>query len=412
MTLNLPPTSTEPRERLKVGVLASAMIANSLAVMPIMVLGALAVFVRAELDFSEVELGLAVSIFFAFSAALSVQGGRIAERLSPARSMLSGVLGSCVSLVGIATLARSWSSLVFFLVIGGLSNAISLPGANLTLARAVPVGRRGLAFGLKQASVPVATTIAGLMVPVIGLTIGWRWAFGLISLFVLPFLVALRSVPPVTPPPRGRLPRPDVTNATLIVLAVAAGFAVAVGSSLSTFYVESAVSQGFRPEVAGVMLAGGGVAGAAGRILWGLLADRWGGGALRIIAGVLVLGSLGAVGFSFAGGVFLLGLSTLLAFAFGWGWNGLFHFAVVHHNPSAPAVASGITMMGMRSGGIVGPFLFGFIVNSAGYRTAWLMSAISLVLSAVLFLTARWLIRTGRGRTQANEIGESRARLG
>lgn len=378
------------------------MIANSFAVMPIMVLGALAVFVRAELDFGEVELGLAVSIFFTFSAALSVHGGRIAERLNPARSMLLGVAGSCISLLGIAVLARSWASLVFFLVIAGMSNAISLPGANLTLARAVPPGRQGFAFGVKQASVPIATTVAGLMVPVIGFTLGWRWAFGLTSLLVVPFLFSLRFVPPVPPPPRGSRPRPDVANTTLVVLAVAAAFAVAVGSSLSTFYVESAVSRGFRPEVAGYMLALGGLAGATGRVLWGMLADRMGGGALRISASVLLLGSLGVMGFALAERVLVLALSTMLAFAFGWAWNGLFHYAIVHHNPSAPAVASGITMMGMRIGGIFGPFLFGVTVDRFGYETAWVASSVSLWLSAALFLIARSRIRAARLRSEAD----------
>lgn len=378
------------------------MIANSFAVMPIMVLGALAVFIRAELDFGEVELGLAVSIFFTCSAVLSVHGGRIAERLNPARSMLLGVVGSCVSLLGIAVLARSWATLVFFLVIAGFSNAVSLPGANLTLARAIPPGRQGFAFGVKQASVPIATTVAGLMVPVIGFTLGWRWAFGLTSLFVVPFLFSLRFVPPVTPPPRGSRPRPDVANTTLFVLAVAAAFAVAVGSSLSTFYVESAVSRGFGPEVAGYLLAVGGVAGATGRVLWGMLADRMGGGALRISAGVLLSGAIGVIGFALAERVLFLALSTLLAFAFGWAWNGLFHYAVVHHNPSAPAVASGITMMGMRMGGIVGPFLFGVIVDRFGYDAAWVASSVSLSLSATLFLIARSRIRSARLQAESD----------
>ena len=372
------------------------MIANSSAVMPVTLLGSLAILVRADLGFSETQLGLAVSVFFACAAGLSVHGGRFAERLSPARSMSLGVFGSCLALLGIATLAWSFEVLLVFLIIAGLANAVGLPGANLTLARAVPAHQRGLAFGLKQASVPMATTVAGFAVPVLGLTIGWRWAFALMSLALVPFLLALRSVPPVEVPPRGARPRPDVRNSALVVLAVGAAFAVAVGSSLGTFYVESAVAQGIRPDIAGIMLAAGGISGVLGRITWGVIADRRGRGALRLAATLLGLGSLGLLGLAFVGGLVALAVSTLLAFAFGWGWNGLFHYAVVRHNPSAPAAASGITMMGMRSGGVAGPFLFGFTVERLGYPVAWGLSAVSLLVGASLFLIGRGMIVRGR----------------
>ena len=61
--------------------------------------------------------------------------------------------------------------------LGGLGNAISHPATHLLLAREVSQNRQGLAFGIKQAAIPAATLIAGLAVPLVATTVGWRWAF-------------------------------------------------------------------------------------------------------------------------------------------------------------------------------------------------------------------------------------------
>ena len=38
---------------------------------------------------------------------------------------------------------------------------------------------------MKQAAVPVAGIVAGLAVPAVGLTVGWRWAYAGIGLGVV-----------------------------------------------------------------------------------------------------------------------------------------------------------------------------------------------------------------------------------
>src|SRR3712207_5507729 len=97
----------------------------------------------------------------------------------------------------------------------------------------------------------------------------------------------------------------------------------------------------------------------------------------------------------------LLVLGTLLAFGAGWGWPGLFNFAVVKSNPGAPAAATGITQTGASGGAALGPLVFGLVVEATSYDAAWLVSgAIALAALAAILLGRRMLLR---GRMAAED---------
>src|SRR5215211_9170273 len=147
------------------------------SVLPAFLTGGLAVQVREELDFGSAALGVAVATFFLTSSLASAVMGRLVERIGAYRGMRLAAAASAVSLLGVAILATSWAWLVGCLVLGGLANAVSHPATNLSLAREVSSGRQGLSFGVKQAAIPAATLLAGLAVPSVAVTFGWRWAF-------------------------------------------------------------------------------------------------------------------------------------------------------------------------------------------------------------------------------------------
>ena len=86
---------------------------------------------------------------------------------------------------------------------------------------------------------------------------------------------------------------------------------------------------------------------------------------------------------------------TILAFGTGWGWPALFNYAIVSRTPSAPGLATGIAGTGLYTGGIVGPPLFGAVVEASGYTAAWLCVAASAACSSVLMhVGGRWLERS------------------
>ena len=82
----------------------------------------------------------------------------------------------------------------------------------------------------------------------------------------------------------------------------------------------------------------------------------------------------------------------MVAFGAGWGWPGLFNFAVVKTNPGAPAAATGITQTGASGGAALGPLMFGLVLEASSYTTAWLVSGIVALLAALIILTGRHLL--------------------
>jgi MFS family permease len=381
---------------------AASTLALTISLLPSFVLGGVAVLARRELDFSESRLGFAISTYFVVSAAASVMGGRLSERLGGIRALRVGVAISTVSLIGAATAAHAWIHLVGWLALGGLANAILQPATNLAIARAVPRGRQAIALGIKQTNGPLATLIAGLSAPLIGVTLGWRWAFAAAALMSVAFYLVTPSR--LTTPPAA--PELDLTaavpRAALVRIAAGAGFGVAAAMALVGFYMDSAVALGHGIAEAGAYLAVGSAVGAAARIGWGWFADRRRVDGAALIAGMLTVGAFGYAALAFSGHPVTLVLMTILVFVTGWGWVGLVHLVTIELAPAAPGRASGIVNVGVGLGGVAGPATFGMIAERFGYRPAWIVGALALIAAAAL-------IRAGGRRGPDRPAGQQSA---
>jgi MFS family permease len=417
------------------------------SVLPVFLLGGLAVQVGAELGFSPAGLGGAVAVYFGVSALTSVPAGALVERYGAAVTARAAIVLSAASLLAIAA-AGSYPVLVAVLAGGAAANGLGQLSSNAALTR-VPAGRQALSFGIKQSAIPVATLLAGASVPAVALTLGWRWAFGLAAVAALGALAlvppdggrrtaqagsgpsagtgavatttttttaaagtAPATVPPETAPatvPPGTAPatvppetapagRPrrgsgrDQATGALVVVGLAVALGAAAAGSLGTFLVDSAVARGLAPGTAGLTLTLGSVACIAARIGGGWLADRR--GTHGDVATVAVLMAVGAVGLALLAvdGSLPLAVGVLLGFGFGWAFPGLVNVAVVQLHPHAPAAATSITQTGVYAGGCVGPLTFGAVAAGPGYPTAWLGAAGAMLLAAGLILLGRLLL--------------------
>jgi MFS family permease len=373
-----------------------AVVVATAGVLPGFLTGGLAVQIRGELDFGEGALGFAVAVFFAASALASVVSGRVVERLGSSLGMRLATAASAASLLAVSVLASSWWWLCACLVLGGLGNAISHPATHLLLAREVPQNRQGLAFGVKQAAIPAATLLAGLAVPLVATTVGWRWAFaGGAALALGVALLVQKSEKRVTTRPVKEARAGDAPLAALVLLALGIGLGSAAANPLGAFVVESAVAAGIGVGAAGLLLALGSAAGIGVRVVFGHLADRLKSGRLRLVAGMLGVGTIGFVLLA-SGSAPLLVVGVTVAFAAGWGWPGLFNFAVVKSNPGAPAAATGITQTGASSGAAVGPLAFGLLVEEISFATAWLASGVVAIIAAAAILAGRGMLLRNR----------------
>lgn len=375
--------------------LAGAIASTTLSVLPVFLVGALAVFVRGDLRFSAPQLGLLVSAFYGMSAVASIPGGRWAQHLGPEHAMAIGALGSGATLLGIALFATNWETLFAILMVGGLANAVAQPGANSSVARDQLPERQGTSFGLLQTAIPLSTLLAGFAVPLIGLQMGWRWAFAIAAAATVPVAVYhLRRHGPVR---RRRVraagrPGRGVRKGSLYLMAAVGGFAAAPANALGAFFVESAVANGLTPSAAGIWLVVGSSFGVSGRMLWGWMTDRWRGDPLNLMALLMLLG---AGGFVLLGGSasrpFLL-VGTVVAFGAGWAWKGLFNLTVVQQNPTWASAAVGITQTGVFVGSVVGPPAFGLLAQRAGYGASWAAGGAALLIAAALAVAERRML--------------------
>jgi MFS family permease len=306
--------------------------------------------------------------------------------------------------------AGSWGTLVACLVLGGFGNSLAHPAANLSLAREVPSHRQGLSFGIKQSAIPAATLLAGAAVPALAVTVGWRWAYvGAAALAIGVAAAVPRDGSPAAPAKRvgsgrggrggsggrGGRGKGDVRTAPMVVLAAGIGLGSAAATPLGGFVVEAAVAAGMRVESAGILLAGGSAAGIGVRVLSGHLADGMRSGRLRLVAAMLGTGTLG-FGLLAFGSPSAIVAGTVIAFVAGWGWPGIFNFAVVKTNPEAPAAATGITQTGASTGAAAGPLAFGVMVSLFSYGAAWATSALLAVAALTAILLGRRMLLRDR----------------
>ena len=373
-------------------VLAAGMGAATASALPPFLVGGLAVQLRDDLQFDTAGLGLAISAYWLSSALCSAVLGRVAERLGARRALRAGLYANVAVQLAVATVARSWTALVVVMLVGGVVNALIQLAVNVLLAQEMPAHRLGVALGAKQSAIPMGTFLAGLAVPALALTVGWRWAFvvgaalGLAALAELPAL----GHPPVRAADRPRLG--DRPLSALVILGLGGVFGAAAAGALAGFLVSGGVEAGLAEGPAGLLLTAGSACGIAVRMLAGVRADRRTGGHLRVVALMLGGGAVAYLAFA-SGRPWAYVLATPLAFGAGWAWPGLFNLAVVRDNPDSPGAATGVTQTGIYLGALLGPLVFGTVAEHFSYGPAWVMTAAWSVLSAVIITVGRRRLR-------------------
>lgn len=372
-------------------VVAAALV---LAALPLFMVGGLAVQIKEEFGFGEADLGLGVTIGFVVGALTAPFGGRLADRIGPRTTTYLGASLSSLALLGLGLATTGWVTMVVFLCLAGLSVSLTDPGLAIMVDRTVPIPRQGVAFGIKEASIPAATLAAGIAVPAIALTVGWRWAF---SIGLVPLAAVLILLPRLDV--RMRAPKPEDTPTTeplkdpprrtaILLAAVAAALATAAASGVGIYLTTSAVAMGLSEGSAGILLAVGSVAGITARIGTGVMADRIGGPQFKLIAAMLAIGAL-TMALGGSGNNILLVIGTLGAFTGGWAWTGLFFLSLVRTNPDRPGTVAGIGIAGLGVGNASGPYLFGLVAATFSYGAAWLAAAIAAGVAGVLMAMAR-----------------------
>lgn len=376
----------------------AAVTVTTAGVLPAYLVGVLWVQLSADLDVGPSLLGLLVATFFGTSAVSALFAGALVRRLGTVPVVRLSGLTAAAALLVVALAARHPAVLAGALVLGGWGNGIGQPASNDLIARSVSAGRQGLAYGLKQAAIPLSTLLAGLAVPLVAIPLGWRTAFGLgaaLALLVVLSVPGARRVGTAgssSPPSEAAGP---FRRAPLYVLAAGLALGAGTGNALGAFSVSTAVASGIAPATAGVLTAVASGVGALVRVLVGWLADRVRTRWLLVVAAQM---SVGGLSYALLGtGVeALIVVGAVVGYCTGWAWAGLSTYAVTRMHHGMAAQATSITQGGMGLGAALGPLAFGGLLSVSSYAVAWTATAALAALGGAVIVLGRHLLLRDR----------------
>jgi predicted MFS family arabinose efflux permease len=362
--------------------------------LPSFLTAALVIQIGIDTGLTLAGLGVVIGLFFGTAALVSPTAGRLSERVGWANGLRLSTLLSAVALGAIGWFGMNVAIIGISLGLAGIASALTQTSANLTIARCVVPGRHGWVLGIKHACVPAAMFLAGLAVPTFALTVGWRWAFtaaGAIAVLTAVSVPRREQLCTLSPQPASVEPasgKPTTPLYLLVILAVAVGLGIGALDPLGSFFVGYSVAIGVQEQVAGVLLAVGGLCGIGARLVAGRLIDRRAQADFTAIASMMVAGAAGIVILNLGGYLGLL-VGGFIGFTAGWGWSGLFTFAVVKDNPEAPAAAWGVAQTGKFLGAAIGPLMFGVVADRVSFDAAFWMTTVALLTAALLILYVR-----------------------
>jgi MFS transporter, FSR family, fosmidomycin resistance protein len=153
----------------------------------LLVLPPLFPFVRAEFGVSYTELGAAIALFNVISAVLQTPAGFLADRISARRVLIGGLLLGAVSLVGGAFAPSFYIFLVMFSLLG-LANTVYHPADYALLSSRVSSPRMSQAYSVHIFAGFLGTAVAPAAMLLLAQFLGWRGAF--LAAAALGFVVA------------------------------------------------------------------------------------------------------------------------------------------------------------------------------------------------------------------------------
>lgn len=387
------------------GLLAQVSTAHLISHLHIMAVPAMLPLLPAAMRVSFVELGVALGVFNVVSALVQAPLGFIVDRVGAKRMLLAALALGSFSFALVAALP-TYAWLLVAMGLAGLANGVYHPADYSLLSHGIPSERMGRAFSIHTFAGFLGASLAPPLM--VGVALAWapRWSFavaavaGLIALGV----VAIRSNQSTkmegTEPIRKTKASTRPLTTPLGTLAVLTLLFTML--SLSTGAIEkfsvSALVQGFDVTLpsANLALTVFMFASAFGVLAGGVLADRTnrhgyvaaGAFALAAVIVVVVIGAalpplalalaLGAVGF--LTGIVAPSRDMLVRAASPAGAEGR---------------TFGIVSTGFNVGGVIGPILFGFLLDR-GLASGVLWASVCFMgITTVIVLLQEW-----RGNTQ------------
>jgi MFS transporter, ACS family, hexuronate transporter len=377
--------------------LPALVLAHTVGTVNIVSVMAMAPVISADLDLNAAQFGAFVSAYYAAQACGSMPAGAITDRFGVGRTL---VLAHALMLLAAVTLAlaNGYYQCLGAMFMMGIGYSMNNPSTARGVLDWFPRERRGTAMGLKQVGVPLGGVVAAgngaLAAYVAWQSIMWGVA-GIIALNGLYCLVLVRYHVPLPPDQRKSIIANlgDVLkDRNFNVYALANGM-LNVGQTnffgfLTLFLTSTAKAS---QEVAGLSIGLAQTTSAFARIGWGVLSDHYfkKRRAMLIVLICTVAAVLMAL-MTYVGpgpGLYLgIGLAMALGITIA-SFAPVAQAVVVESvEPRLAGSAIGVNMVGVHIGGMLGPVMFGWVVDHwGGFNAAWVVTA-GVVLAGSMLL--------------------------
>jgi MFS family permease len=362
-----------------------------------MVLPPLFPFLAAGFGVGFVELGFALTVSNVAAVAAQLPVGFFVDRIGSRRMLVGALILAAIAFLGFA-IAPSYPRLLLMMAAIGLSNSVFHPADYAILSARIAPARLGRAFSVHSFAGFIGTAIAPIamlaIVAAAGLNIGFALVGG-VALAVALALSLVRRVDSTALRKEGvqadhavNRGNDRISVLTPSILALTGFFALLSlsGTGISNFSVVALTSAFGTPlSIANLALTGYLMAQAFGVLAGGFVADLTRRHAevtalgYGINAGiVLVIGTVGL------GAVPLVGAMACAGFLGGLIMPSRDMLVRAAAPPGAIGRTFGLVTAGFNIAGMIGPLLFGFIIDHGAPRWVFGASVIVMVVTAVV----------------------------
>jgi len=380
-------------------------------------IGPLAPFLKEGMDLTNAQVGSLISAA-SFGYMLSITlGGWAVDRIGVRRVLLVGELVGGIFMLGMF-LVPSYATALVIMTMSGFGCGCLMPSTTKGVMVWFPVKERATVMGFKQTAVNMGGVVTAVMLPGVALALGWRFGFlilGILAIFIGILSFLLYKDPPVAAAPhsedsatstditvsaRGQSLRELLKNRDIWLVALA-GFALAVVEFAVIAHLVLYLTEVLFLSVvtAGTVLAVTQAGGILGKLGGGFLSDRFFGSSRRnvfmlwggITCAMCILITLGGTSLSWAlyPILFVLGMTAI-------GWGGIW-LTLVAELAGLELTGRAISIAGVlvMAGSILGPILFGYLVDTSGsYQPAWLSCAVFAAICVIILIFVQEKRRT------------------
>ncbi len=358
--------------------------------------GPLAPFLIDAFHITRAQVGWFVSMNSLALMLFSMPAGWLVDRFGIRRLLLygAGILGLLYMLFSRVPNAATGYVIIFA---AGMGYVFTPPTTTMGLVHWFSPKERATAVSIKQSGMTIGTAIGAVLIPSLSLLVGWRNTVATLGMSAVMIAIVSsaiyrerNAIKASSQPSPFKAFRRVLTDRALLHLGFVGTAYTALQFCVTSYLMLQLVeTRGMSEVLAGTFLMATNLGGAAGRVVFGFFSDRiFHGQRGRVLALIGIISGTTALFLSAAsntGAPSVLYLAVILFGFTGLGWNGVYlTFASELSSKESAATGLGCALTVMTIGGVIGPPLFGYIVDrTSSYSLAWQLFGVCAVVAAL-----------------------------